>query len=66
MTKKDYEFIAWVLSKCQDNDANDMVTLNRVTNEFAKYLALKHPRFNTGTFIRACGFQVGVEPEGNI
>ncbi len=51
MTKKDYQLIAAILVKCQDDAETDILP---IINRFATELAKTNPRFDSKRFVHAC------------
>jgi hypothetical protein len=58
MTKKDFELIAFVLNRLNENFNNggsDEVSLSLVCDEIADALQIENPKFNRRLFLKACG-----------
>jgi hypothetical protein len=59
MTKKDYELIAKTLLNTPiASGVDSLFTWGRTCEDFARALGKENPRFNTVTFLDACGFDI--------
>jgi hypothetical protein len=58
MTKKDYQIIAKVLEKSPSSGVEGLLNWGTTCRHMAYELAKENPRFNTVTFLDACGFDV--------
>jgi hypothetical protein len=58
MTKKDYELIAKTLANAPTSGVDGLLTWGRTCEDFARALSKENARFNTVTFLDACGFDV--------
>ena len=59
MTRKDYELIAKALHNTPIATGVDgLLTWGKTCEEMARALGKENPRFNTVTFLDACGFDI--------
>jgi len=60
MTKKDYEIVAKVLAAFNTDGVGDLLSWAANCRFMARELAKENPRFDTVTFLDACGFDVAL------
>ena len=58
MTRKDYQLIAKVLERASSEGVQGLLNWGGTCEDMARELAKENPRFDTVTFLDACGFDM--------
>ncbi len=63
MTRKDYQLIAKVLANSPASGVEGLLHWATTCEDMARELAKENPRFDTVTFLDACGFDIALGRE---